>query len=67
MIELFTGDGCPHCITLKNRLDQVGIQYEERNVRQDKAAHAFLVEHGFRSIPQMFRDGVHVTETEVIA
>lgn len=56
---VLTGPGCPKCDTLKRQLTESGITYTEINVRENKDAHLFLVEQGFRSIPQLYINGVH--------
>lgn len=61
MLVVYTGDNCPKCSELKDVLKAKEISYNEVNVRQDAEAHKFLVSQGFRSIPQMFLDGVHVS------
>jgi hypothetical protein len=55
MIELFTGQGCSACVTLKNRLLDLGISnFEPRST--DMMEHRdTLMELGFRSIPVMVK------------
>jgi glutaredoxin-like protein NrdH len=56
---VFSGPGCPNCTTLKNSLTAKGIQFTEVNVRENEEARGFLLEQGFRGIPQLYVNGVH--------
>lgn len=56
MYTLYSGDNCPRCSEVKKYMDSKGIQYQEKNVRKDMDAMAFLKSRGFTSIPQVFQD-----------
>ena len=54
-IELYTGKGCSACVTLKERLLELGItNYEPRST--DVMEHRDAIMHlGFRSIPVLVK------------
>lgn len=54
-IVLLTGNGCPACKTLKQRLDTAGLldKVTVRNVHEDDEAFDLLQSIGIRSIPLM--------------
>jgi len=55
MIELYTGEDCSACVTLKNRLLDLGISnYEPRNTDMSKHRDT-IMGLGFRSIPVMVK------------
>lgn len=56
MIKVYTKDDCSFCITVKNYLKALQIQFEEINVQENDSARAFLKEHGHRSVPQIYID-----------
>ena len=59
---LFSGKDCPACKTLKDTLAVKGIEYGEYDIWNDGDALAFMMGKGFRSIPQLFKDGEKVTD-----
>lgn len=54
---LFSGKDCPACKALKAALAVKGIEYREYDIWNDGDALAFMMGKGFRSIPQLFKDG----------
>jgi glutaredoxin 3 len=61
MITVYSKTQCPNCLHAKNLLERKGIAFAEVNIEIDDNARAFLVEQGFRSVPQIFIDGEVVT------
>lgn len=51
MITIFSKEGCPKCRVLKMKLEQKGIQYEDRHDVEK------LQELGFKSLPILDVDG----------
>lgn len=56
MITVFTKNNCPSCIFTKRKLQELGVNYKEINVDDDLTALEYLMEHGFRSLPVVFKD-----------
>jgi hypothetical protein len=55
MIELYTGKGCAACVTLKNRLLDLGISNYEPRSTDTMVNRDFIMGLGFRSIPVMVK------------
>jgi len=58
MITVYSKSQCPNCIRSKDLLTQKGVSYVEINIEADEEAKLFLVANGFRSVPQIYIDGV---------
>ena len=54
MITIYTKNVCPYCVKAKNYLNMKGIEYESKNIEEDREARDFLVDGGYRSVPQIF-------------
>jgi len=57
MVKLYTSSNCPACVTLKGRLEGLGIsryKYEEANVNVPENREA-VIELGFRGVPVLVR------------
>lgn len=61
MIVVYSKTNCPGCVTLKSKLKLKGIEFEEKNIDTDEEAKNFLIFFGFRTVPQMFKDGQPIT------
>jgi glutaredoxin-like protein NrdH len=64
---VYSKNRCQGCDTLKARLKSAGIDFEERNIDNDEDAKNFLLSHGHRSVPVVYRNGIHVPASEVLA
>lgn len=58
MITVYSKSQCPNCVSAKELLTRKGVRYVEINIEADDEAKVFLVEQGFRSVPQINVDGV---------
>lgn len=47
---------CPYCTQAKKLLESKGIEYIEINIDTNAAGRDLLVEHGLKSVPQIFYD-----------
>jgi len=54
MITLYTKNLCTYCVQAKQYLSQNNIEYDERNIENDKEAREFLLAEGHRSVPQIY-------------
>ena len=60
-IEVYgTGESCPWCVKACDWLDAADEDYTYYNVREEAEAMQFLQNQGFKSVPQIFVDGVHI-------
>lgn len=64
-LVVFSGDGCSSCVSLKEKLNNKGLEYTEFDIWKDDEALSFLMTKGLRGIPQLFLDGKLVTLEEV--
>lgn len=60
MITIYTGNNCPRCVEVKDYLKSKSVEFKEINAHNDNHARAFLVEQGFKSIPQVFDEETYV-------
>ena len=58
MITVYSKSQCPNCVRAKELLTRKGVRYVEVNIEADDEAKIFLVDQGFRSVPQINVDGV---------
>jgi len=61
-LKLYSKSNCPHCANAKAKLSQLNIVFEEINIEADQTARDFLVEQGFRTVPQIFVDNELLVE-----
>jgi glutaredoxin len=50
---------------LKDTLDSKGVKYSEYDIWDNPEALRFMMDKGFRSIPQLFKDGIKVGVEDV--
>jgi glutaredoxin len=58
VITVYSKSQCPNCVRAKELLTRKGIRYVEVDIEADDEAKIFLVDQGFRSVPQINVDGV---------
>ncbi|MDU4447462.1 MAG: glutaredoxin family protein [Anaerococcus vaginalis] len=56
-VTIYTSNTCPHCKAAKNYLKENNIDFEEKNVDEDRSAIDYLVENGHRGVPVINIDG----------
>tara|TARA_B110001454_G_scaffold191351_1_gene190993 strand:- start:1953 stop:2243 length:291 start_codon:yes stop_codon:yes gene_type:complete len=54
MITIYTKTVCPYCVKAKNFLEINGLEYETINIEEDREGRNFLVDGGYRAVPQLF-------------
>lgn len=62
MITVYSKSQCPNCERAKGLLTRKGVRYVEINIEADDEAKAFLVDQGFKSVPQIYVDGVFLND-----
>ncbi len=62
MITVYSKSQCPNCVRAKELLTRKGVGYVEINIEADDEAKMFLVNSGFRSVPQIAVDGVFLDD-----
>lgn len=56
-VTIYTSNTCPHCKAAKNYLNENKVDFEEKNVDEDRSAIDYLVEKGHRGVPVINIDG----------
>ncbi|EEB36567.1 glutaredoxin [Anaerococcus hydrogenalis DSM 7454] len=56
-VTVYTSNTCPHCKAAKNYLRENNIDFEEKNVDEDRSAIDYLVEKGHRGVPVINIEG----------
>ncbi len=59
-VEIYSTEVCGYCRRAKELLDSLDIEYVEYNVYRDADAMAVMREGGYKTVPQIFIDDVHV-------
>lgn len=62
MITVYSKQNCPYCVQAKKLLESKGIDYEEIRIDEDESAKQFVLSHGHRSVPQIYKDGSLLVE-----
>lgn len=61
MFKVYSKPNCPKCVELKNHLNKNNHVYETVDISVDTEARSFLVDSGFRTVPQVFdQNMVHI-------
>lgn len=61
---VFGKKNCAGCDQAKSLLDSKGLGYQYIDVMLSKEAQALFREKGFRSVPQIYKDGIHLGGVE---
>jgi glutaredoxin 3 len=54
MIIVYSKKVCPNCVQVKQMLESKGVKYTEVDIETNAAGRDVLVQHGLRSVPQVF-------------
>jgi len=57
MLTIYSKPFCPFCDKAKHLLEDYGIEFDVVDISEDTEAYTFLTESGFRSVPQVFKNG----------
>jgi glutaredoxin len=63
-VVVYSKPNCSYCEDAKNILKSRKISYKVVDVSVDKEALKMLKDEGFKSVPQIYVDGVHVGDSE---
>ncbi len=55
-VVVFTSDTCGYCHMAKDYLNEINVEFEERNVSSDKEARKELMSKGFMGVPVIYVD-----------
>jgi glutaredoxin len=58
---------CPSGVACTQRLQQAGVDFEDRILRTREETDAFEAEHGVETTPQVFVDGKRIGGSEDLA
>lgn len=50
-VIIYTSDTCGYCHLAKDYLNEIGAQFEEKNISRDKDARKELMTQGFMGVP----------------
>ena len=56
MITVFTKSSCPACVSTKNFLDAMGLDYEVKNIEEDDSNFQEVLDLGFKQVPVVVVD-----------
>lgn len=62
MITVYSQANCPGCNAVKMQLKAKGIDFTEVRIDLDAEAKAFVLGKGHRSVPVVYKDGLHVAD-----
>ena len=54
MIKMYSKENCPNCDHARKMLVNKNMPFEEIKIDQDTSSKQWLVEQGFRSVPQIW-------------
>lgn len=58
MFVVYSKNNCPYCVHAKNLLKSNGMEFTEVNIDTTPEAKEFILQQGFRTVPQIYKDGV---------
>lgn len=56
MLTVYSKSNCPFCEQAKAFLDSKGVEYRVIKIDENPEAREFLMQQGFRSVPQIFSE-----------
>lgn len=64
-LVVYSKNNCPGCNALKSKLRAKSIPFTELNIDTSPDAKTFLLEQNHRSVPVIYKDGVHVLPASI--
>ncbi|MCP3979597.1 MAG: glutaredoxin [bacterium] len=63
-VEIYTKPWCGYCFRAKKIFDEMGVEYEEIDLRSEPAREAEMIRRSRRlTVPQIFVDGRHLGDS----
>lgn len=59
-VVVFSSNTCPYCVSAKEYLNEKGIEFEEKNIQEDKVARKELMDMGHMGVPVLLIDGEEI-------
>jgi len=56
MITVYSKDTCGFCVSAKKYLEENNIEYKEVNLDTNEEAKQWILNQGFRTVPQIYKD-----------
>jgi len=56
MLTMYSKTNCPNCDKAKAFLENKGIEFRVVKIDENETAREFLMQQGFKSVPQIFSD-----------
>lgn len=56
MLTLYVKTGCPYCIRVLNAGNELGVEFEEKNIKDDAVADELIKRGGKRQVPYLVDD-----------
>lgn len=60
MYLIYGKSDCSFCVKAKQMVERFEKEYEYKDVEEDGQALGFIVKSGFKSLPQIYYNGVHI-------
>ena len=58
MITVASKDTCGYCTSAKQYLEEHNIEYKEVNLDTNEEAKQWILEQGFRTVPQIYKNDI---------
>lgn len=62
MLTIYSKNNCPFCVKAIDLLEKNEIDYTVIKIDEDYSAKEFLISSGFKSVPQIFKNGELLVE-----
>lgn len=59
-VIVYSSNTCPYCVTVKEYLQEKGVDYTEKNIQTDKDARKELMGMGHMGVPVILIDGEEI-------
>ena len=59
MVVVYTKNNCQPCTATKRKLNDMNIEFEERNIETTEGAYEEVVNLGYKQVPVVLANGEH--------
>lgn len=56
MVTVYTKNSCPFCDRTKEFLDELGVEYDVRNIEEDDSNFQEVIDLGYQQVPVVVTD-----------